>query len=397
MKNTTSTPVIYLILMVCISILYFFKRGTNHEQIITEEVKQYYGYLPAKIIFNDLQMNKSSYRYSEMGYYFSLTGTKQGKSIFKKNCGWSILYAPFFFPAHEIAKNFEFQPNGFSEPYLIFLLIGSLFYFYLGLSCIQYLLRRFHYSEYTIGITLIVLFLATNLLWYATKYSPLVYISQFAMVSVFAFSYFKLRGSPNSKNYFLLGLSLGILSWVSSILALVFGLFVLIGQFNVAKIKGSFLNLLLVIFPVVLLWIPQVLYWKITTNHFSIPSFPSNDFSLDIYKIWSGLFDLQNGWLINSPILIIALVGIFLLKNELKKYRLTLMVILILFFLFNISVSTNINSTNYGQSGMIALYPLLAVPLASILQKYLYANNWTKFAIYSMFLIFIFINIFSFN
>ena len=112
-------------------------------------------------------------------------------------------------------------------------------------------------------------------------------------------------------------------------------------------------------------------------------------------KIIDGLFSFRKGWLIYTPMMAFALVGIFMLKGALKKTQLPI----ILFFIINLYITFSWwcwwYGGSFGQRSLVESYALLAIPFTSFI-KYVSEKKWyTNLIFYSITLFFIWLNLFQ--
>ena len=184
MNNRFSIISIFIVVVAALLIDVSFKKWLDQEEVIKQDVHSYYGYLPATFIFKDIGINSSDYQYKENAFYFWLASTNDGKSIFKERYGLAILYSPFFIVAHSIANIFNYPTNGFSEPYLFMLLLSAVFYLYIGLWYVRQTLLFFKIPDISIGLTIILLGLGTNLLCYSTQSAPMPHVFSFSLMAM---------------------------------------------------------------------------------------------------------------------------------------------------------------------------------------------------------------------
>ncbi|MBL0341443.1 MAG: hypothetical protein IPP71_11160 [Bacteroidetes bacterium] len=122
MKNIFSNICIAIVCICSIAIIFNLKNWEKRDRVIEWDIHGYYGYLPAKFIFDDIKLEKSNYQFDSDYSLFWPIGVGDGKNAIHKTMGLSILYSPFFFSGHYVAKWLNFPLNGFSEPYKLFLL-----------------------------------------------------------------------------------------------------------------------------------------------------------------------------------------------------------------------------------------------------------------------------------
>jgi len=398
-QSYLSWLVILVTVLTCLLVDLDFKNWRESERIIEHDIHHYYGYLPAQFILDDIKIEKSDYQYEEGKYWFWQVPTNGGKRVFKMTCGLAVLYSPFFFIGHQVAIWFDYPATGFSEPYKFFLLLSSLFYLFVGLFFVRKLLKKFDFSENVIAITLAIIGLGTNLFCYSSQAAPMSHVYSFSLIA--AFVYFVIRYYETNKISYLifLSLSMGLISLVRPSNAIVFIIFLFYDcktfkDFGAKSI--SMLNLFIIFFFILLVWIPQFAYWKISTGNFLVFTYGNEEkfYFLDP-KIIDGLFSFRKGWLVYTPLIVFALAGIFWLKDKLAQIKLGLIIFLIINIYVVFSWWCWWYGGSYGQRALIDSYALLAIPLAAFV-NYIAAKKWyIKLPFSILVLFFIWLNIFQ--
>lgn len=379
-----------------------FKNWQKQERVIEWDIHWYYGYLPATFIYHDIELKKSDYRYSKDLYYFWTVNTPDGKRVIKTTMGLAILYAPFFFMAHGCALLLDYPAEGFSEPYKLFLLLSAIFYLLIGLDFLKKTLRHYSFSDTHIAITILLLGLGTNLLAYSSQSAPMPHVYNFCLFSVFIYYTIKWYEFHTIKNTLIIGLLLGIISLIRPSNAVIFIFFIFYGISTISELKQRMLFFIkecfllnVIFFLAILVWIPQFLYWKAVTGNYLLYSYTDEGFFFTNPQIIKGLFSFRKGWLVYTPMMGFALVGIFFLRDTLKKLKLSI----ILFFIINIYIIFSWwcwwYGGTFGQRSLIESYALLALPFASLI-KYVSEKKWYyNLAFYSVALFFVWLNLFQ--
>jgi len=117
------------------------KPGT--EATLSWDVMGYYLYLPAGLIYKDLEKvafkEEIIKKYNPTaGFYQAFKHEKSGNYVMKYSIGLAVLYSPFFLLGHAYALISDYPPDGFSLPYQIAISWGSLFIAFLGLWFAEY-------------------------------------------------------------------------------------------------------------------------------------------------------------------------------------------------------------------------------------------------------------------
>ncbi len=124
-------------------------------------------YQPGFLIYGDV---KNLEWLPKIDSVYHLTGGKlyqanriaNGNFGFKYLGGISILQLPFFYIGHAIAKYKNVAQDGFSWPYQYSIMLGAIFWFFIGLLFLRKVMIHF-FSDIVTGLTILLLFLATNL------------------------------------------------------------------------------------------------------------------------------------------------------------------------------------------------------------------------------------------
>ncbi len=138
-----------IIALLIIAIIYLSYRHSYTNKGAKLPVKQttwdsfgYYIYLPAIFIYHDVTelnwVDSIDQKYNLSGGELYQAGKQDnGKYVFKYLGGIAVLQSPFFFMAHAIALNTDYEADGFSAPYQWAIAIGTLIYFILALIVLK--------------------------------------------------------------------------------------------------------------------------------------------------------------------------------------------------------------------------------------------------------------------
>ena len=178
------------ILLIQIGVILNIRPWRNAEKknaLINWDVTSYYSYLPAIFVHKDLKfefLNNSEVNYAENHQFWPETAPN-GNKVIKTTMGMSVLYFPFFIISHIYSLvNDKVVANGFSKPYEIGLTFSSIFYMMIGLFFLAKVLRSI-YDEKKVSILLFLVFLGTNLFYYATTEPCMSHVYTFSLASVF--------------------------------------------------------------------------------------------------------------------------------------------------------------------------------------------------------------------
>ncbi len=374
----------------------------KNNNVIKWDIIGYYSYLPATFIENDVTLsfitpeNKIKYNGIKYGYVDDL----KGNHIIKYSMGMSVLYAPFFFAAHILASPFGYTADGYSDIYQFFIEFSGLFYLLIGLWYLRKLLLQF-YDEKVTAITLGLVFFGTNLLCYATVDPVMTHAYTFSLFSVFLYYTLDFYKKASFKNTIVLAISFGLIVLVRplNILLILPFLFFNVCSFHDIKLRFTFLiqhykKALLFIAITFLIILPQLLYYKYVTGNYYTFSYGKEAFFFNQFHLHEVLFSFRKGWIIYTPIMLLALYGIWKMKAD-HPFKVPVLVLLTIYLYLVSSWWCWWYGGSFSQRSMIDIYPLLALPLATfIFQISEFSINKQK-VIFTIIILFVLLNIFQ--
>lgn len=373
------------------------------KDVITHDIINYYGYLPAFFLEKDLSLsflNDTINTKIEDSYYWP-NKTPAGKPVFKMSMGMAVTYLPFFAMAHLFATLFDYPTNGFSEPYHFAVLFSSLFYILIGLYFLSKVLKLF-FSEAITTIVLLCLSFGTNVFFYLTIGGGLAHTMGFTLIAIFLYYAILWHRQPTLQRALWIGCLGGLLTLIRPINILIFVFFFLydIKSLKDISIKIKFLllhtfHLLLMASCGVLIFLPQLFYWKYVSGVYFFNSYVGEHFFFNNPHIFYGLFSFRKGWLVYTPIMFFALFGFYFLRDKLKPF----LVAMLCFFSIYVYVAFSWwcwwYGGSFGSRVLIDTYPLLAIPFAAFLTKIKSLSYTKKQVVYVMIVCLIGLNLFQ--
>jgi hypothetical protein len=387
-KSYISKLAIVLVLLVCA----WYGKNLNtwgKNKVIQNDVIMYYAYLPATFIFNDLNFEFTTKLPADFEGQIWLQTSPTGKPILRMTMGMAILWIPFFLGAHAMAHLLGVSTLGYSWPYSFSIFLATLFYLFLGMFFLRKLLLRY-FTDITTAIVLIMVVMATNMMFYVIAEPGMTHVYNFGLIT--AFIYLSLKwieiieinsekksGHKQIKPFvysILLGLLAGIIVLIRpvNIIVLLFPALIGVTSFSVffKRIRQNWILIFLAGTAAFLVILPQMLYWKAQTGHFIFNSYmDQGKFFFLEPQIINGLFSYRKGWLIYTPVMILAIVGFFWLR----KYASNLFLPILIFTVINIYMVYSWwcwwYGGSYGSRPMIDMYGIMAIPMATILEKML--------------------------
>ncbi|MFS8130680.1 MAG: hypothetical protein ACMG57_01745 [Candidatus Dojkabacteria bacterium] len=368
----------------------------------------YYSYLPSIFIHKDISMKTemeeraNKYNAEVPDSWNGIIKQEDGKFLDKYTMGEAVLMLPFFIPANVLSILFNQVPNGFTLFYQAFLGIAGTFYMILGLFILKKILEKY-FKPRTIYITLIVLIFGTNLFHYGTYDS--IFSHSYSLFLFAAFLYFLpiwFKNISKLKYSILLGALVGLIALTRPTNIIFPVIFILLWELDFRKVgerlklfwKNKF-NILAAVGVSILFFVPQMLYWKQITGTFLYFSYQGEYFDFTHPEIMNVLFSVQKGLLFWSPLIVLALVGIFLLRDKLKSWLLPVCVYLIINLYIISSWWAWSYGGGFGHRAFVESFAVLSLPLAATIDVILnLKRKLLKYSILTAIALLVFLSIY---
>lgn len=337
-------PVFLLLIVFFVYIAVYITHACMLKQTVYGDGAYYFSWLHTIFIDHDINFSNEFIR-------FNLTQpfTSYGTPINKYAIGPSLLWAPFYLWTHSL-----FRQDGTTFSYQFAVGLATVLYVITGLILLYRLLLKCT-TQHIAAIATILIATATNLLFYGAV-DP-VNSHGLSFFAATLFLTFLLQNQP-----FGIGIALALLALIRPQDA-IFGLLLIpyIKKKNIAPVLVSF----------ILLFSHQLLVWFVFTgNPFVSPYFAGGEYyTLLSPHIIPVLFSFENGLLLYSPIFIIAGIGFFRAWKKYNAYRYLSLGVLLLSVYLTASWSTWNQGASYSGRMFVGILPLLAFPLASLLER----------------------------
>jgi len=361
----------------CTGFFYYpkWKMGGT-EATISWDVSGYYMYLPALFIYNDLRhcrfKDEVMTKYGPTPDFQQAYQHPSGNYVMKYSSGQAVLMSPFFFAGHLIAKAAGYDADGFSSPYQVSIGIGMMLYAFIGLWFLRKLLLQF-FEDRIVAITLIALAIATNYLNYAAIDSAMTHnplFTVYVLILYLTSSYYEFPGRTKLGT---IGLLCGLASltrpteMISILIPLLWGVEWKDIRTRIRFISRHWKDWLLFFVCLIAVGSIQLIYWKQMTGSWLVYSYGDESFNFLRPHLKQCFIGFRSGWLVYSPIMILALIGFVQLYKRLPIFFLCLFSFFFLFTYVCFSWDTWWYGGSLGQRSMIQCYPVLSFPLASLL------------------------------
>ncbi|KAA9331355.1 hypothetical protein F0P96_13995 [Hymenobacter busanensis] len=379
-RTWSHTTAVWLCVSLIGVVAIFYAADWTKRDVIIDDVAGYYDYLPSAFITHDLgdpqylaELHGQTRPDREKTY--GQLHLPNGRIVFRYPIGMAILYSPWFAIAHgyELAKNQD--ALGLSANYQKMLQLGCFVYAMLGLWLLGRELRRY-FPDTTAGLALLGIGLATNFFCYATYESPMTHGCLFLLNVLLLICTRRWYANGSWRNSAALGMTLGMMALVrpsEMMMVLVPALWGLTSWAAVRE-RGQWLarhlgQVLLVGLCMGLVGSIQLLFWRIVGGYWVLDTYPGENFNFKDSHLLDGLFSIRKGWLFYTPIMALALLGIFFVRRYVRPALLPLLVVVPLVVYVTFCWWDWGYGGSFSARPLISLYPLLSLALASCFQR----------------------------
>ncbi|MFT5601167.1 MAG: hypothetical protein ACI9N1_001407 [Flavobacteriales bacterium] len=376
-----------------VAVVFKFSPWQNAEKsgkLINWDVVSYYAYLPATFEFHDLTLqfvDNDSIDYAGESKFWPSEAPNGGKVI-KTTMGMSLLYAPFYAAASVHSFFGGVQMNSFSVLFEFYLCLSNLAFILFGLFFLRKVLN-YYFSNSITAIVIPVLFVATNLFYYITVEPLHSHAYSFSLIAAFLWQTIQWHHMNTLKRSITLGLLTGLIVLVRPVNILVVFFFVMYEVTNFSTLKqklkrfvADYKSILVISGSAFLVWVPQLIYWKIITGSFFFNSYIGEQFYFLNPHVIDGLFSYRKGWLLYTPVMIFAIIGLYFLPKKIKlgAIVLTVLLIYVVFSWWNWWYGGS-----FGARPMIDFYAFFAIAIAAFLNGVSKYVRLTSIAVIGLF------------
>jgi hypothetical protein len=361
----------------------------------------YYVYLPAFFIYDFDGTKLPDNIIEKTGEGFTVD--ESGKIITRYTVGVAVLQAPAFLVVHAFAGILGQEKDGFSGIYHMVSALAAIMYSFLGLHFLWRFLR-FYYSRFISFLTILTLFLGTNLLYYTIDATGMSHIYSFFLFSLLLYLshlFFIEQDSRKSNWYFFfISLTSALIILIRPTNLVFVGLVFLL---HVRSFDELFLRfrkvftikrILILVFLFVMVFLPQMLYWKYTSGSYITDSYEGYGFSnLASPQMVKFLFSTNNGLFPYNPIYILFIFSLlFMIRRKEPDGYYILFVFLGLIYLFSSWFIFSFGC-GFGSRNFVEYTALFAVPVGYMFNHVKNASGKIRYTVIIITAVFVLINI----
>lgn len=347
--------------------------------IIEADAKGYYAYLPAIIIYHDLnfgfynQIENKTYYNPNLSYEYRRQ--HNGETINKYYVGTALFLLPFFLMGHTITLLTDLPSDGYSFYYTMMVHLGALFYFMLALFGIRKLLKSYQINKNGIAIVLIAIVFGTNLFYYVVTEFAMSHLYSLTAITWFCITIRKYFQAHEIKHLIFSALLLGLIALIRPVnILVVLAIPFLSGDYKqfVSGLKSLLTKKRMLFISAILFMLLvsiQLIIYKISTGSFIVYSYKEEGFNFLNPQIVNFLFSYRKGMFVYTPLLLLSMSGFYFLFRSNRFHAYTLLGFLfILVYIFS-SWHMWFYGGSFSQRVMVEFYAFFAILLATVLQK----------------------------
>ena len=367
----------------------------------------YYVHLPSTIIHHDVGDYSISTEYRRKYSPISVDPVAEmhvspiGKRVDKYPLGVAILESPFFLIAHAYCLLSGTPADGYSPPYMYCVGLSTLIYSILGIWILMLALQHYFRKENIRIAVALAIGLGTNLFYSSTYTVGMSHPYLFFLYTLLLLLVIRFYKNPDNRGAIFIGSTVGFIALtrfpelISALIPLLWG----VNSWAACRERFVFLKkhvwkigLTLLAFLVML--IPQSLYWYFVSGQFWYNGYQGEHFTWTDPKILDGLINYTNGWLVYTPVMSFAILGLFFVrKYAVDAFWPTISFLLIHWYIiYSWWCWYYING--FGSRPMIEVMPLLSFSFAAFITMF-YRHSWFKITGVLLAAFFIWLNIFQ--
>lgn len=348
-------------------------------RILTWDVYGYYLHLPAFLKYRDTK--EYAFVADHMRDYAPSDGPYQisrhdGIVTPTYTMGLAMLWLPFYGLADLWARaDDRFPADGLSNPYQWMIALGGLLALVAGLTLLGLFLLSY-LPVPVVAVVLATLGLGTNLFHYAVQEPGMPHVWLFALYGGLLLLLDRMVPAPSRWQGVLLGALLAIMALVRPTEALAALLLPALivqrsggwrGGLDHLRRHGSVYALALG--TGILLLLPQLLLWKATTGQWVFNPYAAagHTFHFTSPYILEGLFSWRKGWLIYTPVMVLALAGLPLLPRSVREWAPGILLFTVLNIWIVLSWHIWWYAGSFGMRALVQSYAVLALPFGAFL------------------------------
>ncbi|MFM2268204.1 MAG: hypothetical protein RL757_1645 [Bacteroidota bacterium] len=322
-------------------------------------------------------------------------------------CGVAMLMSPFYGAAMLWRHlNHESTAVYYTKEIDMAICFSACFFGALGLLYCNFLLKRTRIKRKTRLLTLGILYLGTNLLYYVVKEPLMSHVYSFCLIAAFFYYLPTFLAQPTVKSALRIGFLSAMIVLVRPSNIFLLSLFFLYDITNwesfrqrIGLIKQHFLLVLMMIVEGLVLSFPQMSYWHSLSGRWVMNGYKeingggSAVFRFSEPHLWQIFFHPCNGFLIYTPIMLLGIIGLAAMNWKKERNGRLYFILFLIHVYMCASWCVWWYGHAYGYRPFIDFYPILALGVGFCIDYCLdIKNNILKYATFSIFFCLVLLN-----
>jgi MFS family permease len=373
-----------VVLALCVMLL-LLRATERPSSSLTWDVFGYYLYLPAILIHHDPGLRHEEWlkdlmeRYEPSTSLYQITDAPNGGRVIKYSAGMAVAYSPWFLAAHLLAGPLGYPIDGLSQPYQVAITIGCLIHVLLGLLLMGRVLLRFFDERWTAALLVLIVLGTNHVQLTALDGTLLTHPLLFTLYAGLVLATMRWHERPTPRGAALVGALAGFATLVRPSEAVCLLIPLLWGWHGKAERKATWhmwkdhvVQLVPAAFAFLIMVLPQALYWKAVAGEWLFYSYsnnPGEGFEFASPYLRPFLISFRKGWLVYTPLMLVALAGLPLLWRHARAAALPITA----FTLVSVWVAASWTTWwyaggSFSARSMMPAYAVLAIPLGVALR-----------------------------
>lgn len=358
---------LFFILTLFLSLNRHSKSGIqNYHSEIWADKAGYYIYLPSFFIYDFKAEKLPTDIEKKTGDGFLI---KEGKIITKYSYGVALMQSPFFLTFHYVSKIFGLNDDGFGIQYHKAIDVAAVVYTFFAFVILYSFLARY-LSNKTSIITLVCLYLGTNVFYYSIFETGMSHIYSFFLFACFLYLGPYISKGGSILHYCLFGLVVGLIIVVRPFNILFIPVYFIFNTLSISDIKNNIKGYLIAISIAFLIVLPQLIYWNYAFGNYFQYSYGNESFSHILQpKLIQMWFSTKNGFFLYNPIVVFILTGLFFLYKKMP----TQSILITIYFIVLSYIFSSWHDWGYGCSygcrPYVEYYTMLSLPFGFFINK----------------------------